>query len=757
MSISDVYIDSVFISRVRVEDTGGFTTSLDGIANSSFLSGSHTNDNQTFGYRWCLSLVNKSSTTFDLGTDGIKIKMIGQYFNSSGDVTDNVITTFQIPKGTTDTYYFPGSGRYNVGHAEHQIGVKLLEGVDIQVDNSNYLFCEDSSYNASHTENAKIWATTRFELSDGDDNLIDVCGSNASATSPNRFVFSIMASETTGLGWAFYENNVINSWKGGTLSRSGGTYPTGTFNSANWTPTQHSVSSLPFLTSLEYGAPAGLTSASDFYIDTIYFDKVYAATTQVPYTGLTPTLQGANINSGFYQPNNTSGFRWVIQVVNKSGSAIVLGGSKRLRIKMISNYINANAEFEANHPYNEFNIVGSLESGTIGVDESVYFGYDSLFGTVTVDEESTYVVCDDSTYDVTYPDNVKILTSAVISLVWDVHGDVDIVGVDTHTDNPDKTYTQSIISSETDGLQRAVDEDTTPDSWDGGSYYRTGGTYPTTSYATADWDIDKTATDTELIASLSGDPHITTFSGQRYKFDYFGAFRLLNNEHPIPEQKLIINGQCDYGEGDTWNTQIYVRYLYISLGDKYIVVDTGFRGTKASVIKNKGFNVTETELELDCDADASCWDCSFTTKMEKTFKIEKHCKETGHQLKKPVRNKLEFDIELENETITFTFENVDKKNLQPCRFFINGIKHKHLEIASGCLIDKKYALMSGLKNIKSTKKTFKIDAIFEDELPENIVKHTKNMDASITQNLDDIQISNNNKKLTKNIKKVKRI
>jgi hypothetical protein len=761
MSTSDLYIDSVYLSRISVPETGSRKTSLDGIANASFSSTYHTDDSQTVGYKWIISIVNKSATTFDLGTAGIKVKMIGQYYNNSDIVTTSVLTPFQIPIGLTDTYYFPGNGRYNIGSNEYETGIKLLEGVDIQVDTSNFIFSEDAFYDEAYTENAKIWATTRFELSDGSDTVIDVCGTSATSASPDEsFVYSILSSETYGLGHAYYENNVYKSWKSGTLSRSSGTYPSATFIKTDWTPSQHTISSVNFLTSLEHGVPEGLTSPTDFYIDSIYYDKVYADTTQPPYNGLQSLAVNASISTS-YISNNRSGYRWIVQVVNSSGSSITLSSTKRLRIKMIPHVINTDDNYEAHFPFLEIpNIVGTLDSGTIGAGESVYFGYNSLFGGVSVDVESTYVIPDTAVHDATYTnsESTKIWATTTIGLVYDIHGEIDIVGFDTHTESPDKSYTHSVISSSTSGLQRAVDEDTLADSWVGGSYNRTAEVYPTSTFDTADWSATKEATDTELLTTLhvSGDPHITTFYGEDYDFDYFGAFRLLDTHNPIPEQRLIINGQSDYGEGDKWNTLTYVRYIFISLGSKYIVIDAGFRGTKASVIKNKGFdNVKETELTFDDDADVSCWDCSFTTKKEKKFKINKHCNDTQHTIKEPVRNKLEFNIILENETIEFTFENVNEKNLQPCRLSTRGISHKHLKNASGCLIHSKYALTSGLKNIKSLNEPFEIEATFENK---NIISHTRKNSAMtnnkkknnlLAKKMDNLQITNKQQKKIK--------
>ena len=106
------------------------------------------------------------------------------------------------------------------------------------------------------------------------------------------------------------------------------------------------------------------------------------------------------------------------------------------------------------------------------------------------------------------------------------------------------------------------------------------------------------STGTHFTASAAGDPHITTLNGENYKFDYLGAFRLL--EHSVNNNNLIINGFSEPGKG-RWNNLQYIKKLYIYYG-KDILLDTGFRGTPVNILNNNGIDFIEKKLEFHEDA-----------------------------------------------------------------------------------------------------------------------------------------------------------
>ena len=186
-----------------------------------------------------------------------------------------------------------------------------------------------------------------------------------------------------------------------------------------------------------------------------------------------------------------------------------------------------------------------------------------------------------------------------------------------------------------------------------------------------------------------GDPHIKTIKNTNYKFDYFGSFRLFDNNDK--NNRLIINGESNFGLG-RWRKNQYIRKIYIKYCDKEMLIDTGFRGHKVKVIENNGIKYDEFDLDLSHEAYNYCFYCK--QKFSLDFDINEH-KTDIHQMFIPVRNKIIVDLDDFELEIT----NVNKFNLQPCRIFL--IPKIPLNIKwSGCLVDRKHALKSKLDNLK---------------------------------------------------------
>lgn len=202
-------------------------------------------------------------------------------------------------------------------------------------------------------------------------------------------------------------------------------------------------------------------------------------------------------------------------------------------------------------------------------------------------------------------------------------------------------------------------------------------------------------------AGGAGDPHINTFKGDDYSFDYLGAFRLFDNNDPDPDSRLIINGNSMHGDSDRWKNKQYIRKMYISYGQSKAYIDMGFRGQRCKIKTNKGFTIHNKELGVKYYSKVHCWNCDHSVLQYKHSKIREHVKESCHTMKLAVRNRLYLTISHGGSNILLFFENVDENNLQPCRFGIFGISNKFLKNATGCLIDRIYSKQCALDDIKN--------------------------------------------------------
>ena len=105
------------------------------------------------------------------------------------------------------------------------------------------------------------------------------------------------------------------------------------------------------------------------------------------------------------------------------------------------------------------------------------------------------------------------------------------------------------------------------------------GVGPTASYdEDANWN-GTTANGGPRIFTLSsgaiGDPHISTLTGDHYKFDYLGAFRMFDNNDL--DHRIVVNGFSENGP-DRWSDKQYITKLYFHENGKSMLITNGFRG-----------------------------------------------------------------------------------------------------------------------------------------------------------------------------------
>ena len=174
----------------------------------------------------------------------------------------------------------------------------------------------------------------------------------------------------------------------------------------------------------------------------------------------------------------------------------------------------------------------------------------------------------------------------------------------------------------------------------------TDSTAPSTTFNVNEWAYrsnSQSSPDSVLSASAIGDPHITTIYGNTYKFNYIGPFRLFDNNHPDKNKRIIINGMSMRGSKKRWRRKQYIRKIYIQYGEKFILINTGFRGTKAHIIENNGINYKDTDLNFNKKAKIHCFFCGtdFDLNGFTNGSVKNHIKRNKrHIVLKPVRNEI---------------------------------------------------------------------------------------------------------------------
>ncbi len=206
-------------------------------------------------------------------------------------------------------------------------------------------------------------------------------------------------------------------------------------------------------------------------------------------------------------------------------------------------------------------------------------------------------------------------------------------------------------------------------------------------------------------ASAAGDPHISTLDGVHYKFNYIGAFRLFDNNHPMPNKRIVINAYSDWGDG-RWSIQQYIRRIYIFCGNNELLIDTGFRGQKVTILENIGFKPVIKDLGLNWSAKNYCFNCKKRVKNtpDDLIKLQEHGINKCHTCKPMIRNTINLLLRSSKaEQYMLCITNVNRFNLQPCRAKIIPIDiPMYIQNKwSGCIVNRKYSLTALLNNIKA--------------------------------------------------------
>ena len=327
-----------------------------------------------------------------------------------------------------------------------------------------------------------------------------------------------------------------------------------------------------------------------------------------------------------------------------------------------------------------------INSGIITTNSSHYIGFNLSIPGVNINTSSSLYLADEQ--DINGVDIIgcnMYLVNALSTNVLDKVGDNDI-----QTPN---SLVHTIINNTNTSNEDASIRRLESAAW-----------IPNSEYASSDWRITPS---NNLTGSAAGDPHITTFHGHHYEFDYLGAFRLF--ETLIDDNLIIKNGLSEKGPG-IWGHRQYIRKLFIQNNSKTILFDMGYRGSLVKVLENNGFLYSEKTLEFNNEAKRYNF-----SKIRSIVDINEPVSDTIPAL---IRNEIKLSISNDNEDIfNVILQNVNQYNLQPCRISLNICKELP-DSSTGCLVDIRYAPVSKLDNIKSLRRLEEPTLLDLQSLPE---------------------------------------
>jgi hypothetical protein len=195
--------------------------------------------------------------------------------------------------------------------------------------------------------------------------------------------------------------------------------------------------------------------------------------------------------------------------------------------------------------------------------------------------------------------------------------------------------------------------------------------YGLTVFNESPWDVDTSyisnnsnAVFAGVVSSVSGDPHVTTLTGQKYDLITKNYFRLFDNNNV--DNRFIVNCYVSKFPLKTWEHMEYIKAVCIKFNNRTCVVSTGFRGEKAKILQNDGdFEIKDTSLTLHENYKGFCSECKYKNRNKKL--MARHRRNASHILLNDVRNSLTFSINTTENIYTFEIMNVDEDNFNPCQ------------------------------------------------------------------------------------------
>ena len=762
-TFNGMYIDTIYIdnnSDTTMGNTDGYNDTTDG----NMLNGATNNNTSislTYGSKWIVEITNGSGSTFDFSTNGLQLNTCANYLNNSGG-TDEIDTRYYLKSGTLSagaSIYFgfgndsgTASGILSLasGQSNYTIATKsgdsfgTLDGLLIPALSSDQTTVLKYRLLPDQIISNNIYVTTRFRLFiTGSGN--DLLGTSAETENDDTGEISNFDNSfkryllfSTGVNNSGSSNNISSGYISRNPTVTGTSAPTTTYAESDWINRSSAVCQTPDYYLITHASVSDGTAKTynGMYMDTVYIDN-NSSTTMGNTDGYNDTTNNNLLNGATNQFSSislTHGSRWILQITNGSGSSFDFS-SNNLQLNTCANYLNNSGGTD------EIDTRYYLKSGTLSNGASIYFGWGNDSGSAsgilglasgasnitlasnsggsfgTLDGLLIPALSSDQSTVLKYrllPDQIisnNIYVTTRFRLFITGSGN-DLLGSSAETEDDDtgeisnfdnsfKRYVLFSTGNNNSGTSRNVSV---------GTINRdssvTSTNAPTTTYAESDWEYKCTGSSSSsnfLLGTAVGDPHITTLSGENYKFDYLGAFRLFDNNEKL-ENRIIINGLSELGEGIKWKDNQYITKIFIFHRGNFAIIKTGNRGEKAKIETNNGLEIIENELNFDYKAKVYCHDCTRNINHNDFKKIYKHKIKNKHKIPYSVRNELLIRLKMTNEPdIIISISNVNEYNLQPCRIKIleNSYISKNYNKFSGCIVDRKYSLTAPLRNIKS--------------------------------------------------------
>ena len=167
MTISNLYIDSVFIETDDGERYSGITNLLDG-------EDVHPSQvDTTKGYKYIIQLVNGSNSTINMASTHIRVQWCINYKNDEGEAVSQLDHNIDITSGT-----IASGASYYIGHTISSVGMPTINTTD-----NNYI--------PHDTHDGELVSAARIRLF-LDGVAIDIIGENSKEEGEHFFVGSLI-------------------------------------------------------------------------------------------------------------------------------------------------------------------------------------------------------------------------------------------------------------------------------------------------------------------------------------------------------------------------------------------------------------------------------------------------------------------------------------------------------------------------------------------------------------------------------------
>lgn len=178
-----------------------------------------------------------------------------------------------------------------------------------------------------------------------------------------------------------------------------------------------------------------------------------------------------------------------------------------------------------------------------------------------------------------------------------------------------------------------------------------------------------------------GDPHIRTMNGEVYDAITDKFFRLFDNNNK--ESRLIINAQVDQSTHPIWSDKEYMTKIFISHGSNKCIIDPGFRGSRAVVLYNNGFVISDEDQVMSSNAKQFCSKCTYRGRDIKL--LQRHRRNNRHPILPNIRNKLKLTIDTQDNIYDIEISNVNVDNFMPSQIRVMPQKSSMSNTYSGAL------------------------------------------------------------------------